>query len=788
MMRTFELGFAAIDVVVRGGDERPLLIDADVSPDNPGTFGALLADVAPTEIGHVALRADLDAASVAEATPIEAPTIPEANAILAASRPSEARLSADGSRIFSAASDGAIRVYDARSGALLNTWQIGQGLGGMDISPDGSFLVAVDTSLKVTYRIDTTTGAKTTYAYTTTGLDGLMFDVAVLSDGTALFTQNFNGSGWTALSNLNLGTGVYTSVGSVRQSSWLTRTASGDRVLIGESNISNGQLDVYQTGVGPIANGSGPGFNWGVQAYSGSFAAHYIYNVGIRVYNASLQFQTTLTTWLGTSVVDLAFSPDSAFLYVLVSGTDSIYKIATSNWSTVATIAVGAAVGNSLGSGTGSRLILDPAGRYFSVVTNDGLLLVQNTANGDINGTANTDTLHGALFADTINGLGGDDWLYGYAGNDFLNGGTGHDWLDGGTGADAMVGGSGDDTYIVDDAGDTIDESGGGLDLVRTSLTAYTLAADVERVIYIGTGGATLTGNALVNVITAGAGNDTLDGAGNVDYLFGMAGDDRLIVGTIGSGSSVDGGTGTDTLAVSGIVSLGGLAGIEAIELAAGATLTLTSSQAVSGLAAGTAISGPGSLVVNMAPTDLELALTSLTASGGASITINGSTSDDAIKGALQAANTINGGGGADQIRGGGQADIINGGDGNDKIIGANGADVLTGGTGADTFRFQAVSNSGIGAAADRITDFVIGTDRLAFTLIDTDPVAPGDQGFAFIGTAAFGAGGAAQMRYVTSGADLLVQADVNGDGIADMEIVLQGLAGQTLTSGDFLL
>jgi hypothetical protein len=63
-----------------------------------------------------------------------------------------------------------------------------------------------------------------------------------------------------------------------------------------------------------------------------------------------------------------------------------------------------------------------------------------------------------------------------------------------------------------------------------------------------------------------------------------------------------------------------------------------------------------------------------------------------------------------------------------------------------------------------------------------------GDQGFAFIGAAAFEATGAAQMRYMNSGADLLVQADINGDGIADMEIVLQGLAGQTLTSGDFLL
>jgi hypothetical protein len=33
-----------------------------------------------------------------------------------------------------------------------------------------------------------------------------------------------------------------------------------------------------------------------------------------------------------------------------------------------------------------------------------------------------------------------------------------------------------------------------------------------------------------------------------------------------------------------------------------------------------------------------------------------------------------------------------------------------------------------------------------------------------------------------------LVHADVNGDGVADMEIILQGLNGQALTSVDFIL
>jgi hypothetical protein len=42
-------------------------------------------------------------------------------------------------------------------------------------------------------------------------------------------------------------------------------------------------------------------------------------------------------------------------------------------------------------------------------------------------------------------------------------------------------------------------------------------------------------------------------------------------------------------------------------------------------------------------------------------------------------------------------------------------------------------------------------------------------------------------LRSAGSGADLLVQMDLDGNGVADMEIVLQGLAGQSMTAGDLL-
>ena len=372
-------------------------------------------------------------------------------------------------------------------------------------------------------------------------------------------------------------------------------------------------------------------------------------------------------------------------------------------------------------------------------------------------------------------------------------------------GISEVVGGAGDDSivFVAQTAGTYTMPSftltnWGGFDVVALAAQTGTSFAvtlngrnDIAQYLVGALGDDTLNGGALADTLRGGGGADTLTGGGGADKLYGEAGNDRLVIGTGSNGSTIDGGTETDTLAVSGTVtSLAVFIGIEAIEFSGGASLTLTAAQFNGGLAFGSTLSGTGSLTINMAASDLELSLASMSVLGGSSlsVTINGSTNDDAIKGVLGAINTINGGDGNDQIRGGSLGDVINGGNGDDKIIGANGADILTGGLGADTFRFQTASQSGVGAAADQITDFLIGTDRLAFTLIDADPITPGDQAFAFLGTGAFTAPGTGQIRYMNSGANLLVQVDVDGNGTIDMEVVLQGLTGQALSGASFLL
>ncbi len=345
---------------------------------------------------------------------------------------------------------------------------------------------------------------------------------------------------------------------------------------------------------------------------------------------------------------------------------------------------------------------------------------------------------------------------------------------------------------IVDHGGiDTLDYSGYTQDQ-RIDLNAETFSNIGGRTGNISIARGTVIENAIggsgVDVLVGNAVANTLNGGSGVSTLNGGAGNDRLILGSGASGSTIDGGADTDTLVVtSTVTSLAGLLGIEALELVGGAGVTLTGSQIATGLASNVAISGTGSLTVNMDAGISFLSRSFAFSGSGVTVTVNGSSVRDVIKGG-PTAHIINGGDGNDQIRGGTSSDIINGGNGDDKIIGNGGADIITGGAGSDQFRYLFDFETGLGAAADRITDYQIGVDKFNFFLFDTNANVAGVQGFAFVGNNAFSGGGAAQLRYTNSGADLLVQGDINGDGFADFEIILQGNAGGTLTAADFIL
>ena len=137
------------------------------------------------------------------------------------------------------------------------------------------------------------------------------------------------------------------------------------------------------------------------------------------------------------------------------------------------------------------------------------------------------------------------------------------------------------------------------------------------------------------------------------------------------------------------------------------------------------------------------------------------------------------------RLEGGDGNDVLSGLNGDDTLIGGGGRDNLTGGSGEDVFVFNSLTDMGIGAMRDIITDFRHQIDTINLRGVDANSGVAGNQDFRFVGTSIFG-GSAGELRVAVAGGNTVIKMDVNGDAVADAAIVLSGTP--TVTAGDFLL
>ncbi len=267
---------------------------------------------------------------------------------------------------------------------------------------------------------------------------------------------------------------------------------------------------------------------------------------------------------------------------------------------------------------------------------------------GQLNITGNSfaQTIYGNDGVNDLRGGGGADTLYGQGGNDFLNGGVG---------AQTMYGGTGDDWYSTDVIGDVAIEYGGeGYDRVLAGQGTFILTAgsEIELLAAEEQDGSlfliNLTGNEFGQTLIGNNAANVLNGGGGVDTLYGLNGNDTL-----------DGGTGADQL-------IGGLGNDQYVVDDLNDLIIELDGQGLDQVIA------RGSFRLS-AGASIEY-ISALSTPAGAQLDITANAVTQTIYG-NDAANAIEGGGGADTIYGQGGNDYLSGGAGAQTIYGGFGND-----------------------------------------------------------------------------------------------------------------
>lgn len=372
---------------------------------------------------------------------------------------------------------------------------------------------------------------------------------------------------------------------------------------------------------------------------------------------------------------------------------------------------IGGAGNDTLDGGTGTDTLKGGAGNdvYLTDSANDAVVEAANAGTDEVRTTAasyalsaNVENLTfagagaftgtGNDLANAIIGGSGANKLAGGAGNDVLVGGASNDVLDGGTGNDVMKGGAGNDTYIVDSAADTVSElAGQGTDEVRTTLTSYTLGANLESLTFIGTGAFTGRGNELANTLNAGDGGATLFGGDSNDTLNGGAGGDYL-----------DGGTGGDKMS--------GAGGNDVYVVDNGGDIVIE-----------TANNGTDEVRASIGSYTLTANVENLVFTGNGNFVGGGNAGNNVITGSTTGTNRLFGMDGNDTLTGGAFADSLDGGTGADRMIGGRGDDGYI----VDNVGDVVVENANEGTDTVYATvNYTLGANFENLRLSGTDPLS----------------------------------------------------------------
>jgi Ca2+-binding RTX toxin-like protein len=375
-----------------------------------------------------------------------------------------------------------------------------------------------------------------------------------------------------------------------------------------------------------------------------------------------------------------------------------------------------------------------------------------------------------------------------------LTGNSGANKLNGGVGADTLNGGNGADTYTVDNLGDQVIETTGGVpggvDVVVSSVD-FELGANLEKLTLTGLA-LKGTGNELGNTIVGNNGNNVLDGKAGNDTLTGGIGSDTYVVDSVKDVVNETvlnkAGGGVDTVQSSVTFSLATRTNIENLTLTGAGDISGTGNSIANviegnagrnlldgGAGADTLRGGAGNdtyVVDNIndkvdegANTDtgdevksslmlgVFAGIENYTYTGTKAWSFTGTTANNKLSGNTLS-DTLIGADGDDMLLGNGGNDLLLGEAGNDTLDGGAGIDKMLGGAGNDTYVINALTDI-INEEGNADTDDVV---RSSVSVNLTSAVFTGIEHIELVGTAANATGNAGNNKITgNAAANLLI-------------------------------
>ncbi len=491
--------------------------------------------------------------------------------------------------------------------------------------------------------------------------------------------------------------------------------------------------------------------------------------------NTNVFTVTNLPNIVNLSMKNQAIGATLSFATAATSGgTDS--ATVTVNGLTGAGTTLTLTTGNTNGLET-LNLVSSTTASSFSDIAMNGTTLTTVNVSGDANLTittsldANVTTVNASAATGAVNltqtnagaftftgGSGNDTIILGasYGTTDTLDGGAGTDDALGVDSAAAVAAGSTQSNVTNFEALEITDALAGAITPARFG--SGIVAVDLDA----GFGGGSMTvasgtevtlGARATDPAGTGTGGITVSGSGVSDVV-------TMTINDCDMGANAITTTGVETL---NIVSNGDLDGSAASGGANvfGAALTMTATAATEKVV----ITGATQLTITGAVTADNIDASAFTGALIMSATSTGATA-------------VTGGSGNDTLYGTTGADVLNGGSGNDTFLGQAGADIITTGTGNDHVSMV------VADVGDIITDFTVGTDKFdwntALSSTDTTVTLP-------TGTGAFQSAAAGTAIAVTTTVFELTGTTVSTQTAANVVTALGASATNADTNANIL-